>query len=334
MPTNQELIDLGVLPWSAVSQNFTAADLLLGNGFSLLFSDALRYDSLFDLFSANCTPQQATVFQAFGTTNFESILAELASAKLVNGILQLPTAPVDAASDTLRHGLVQAVQGRHPKHSDLDAARIHDVSHQLDAFGDIFTLNYDCLLYHILMVTKDRHAADWRVRPYNDYFWNRIDREYLQFMDFQKIKKYKHVYYIHGALFIFRTAQGDVKLSATAGVELINSIAAEILSGTIPLFISEGTAPDKERAIARSDYLHFANAKLKESRESLVIYGASLSDPDKHVAEAIKRGTDRVAVSVHVGNKDLATLEAETLSIKARLAGRDVVFFDSRTLFN
>jgi hypothetical protein len=46
----------------------------------------------------------------------------------------------------------------------------------------VFTLNYDCLLYHILMVTKDRHNKDWRVRPYNDYFWNRISPDYLQFM--------------------------------------------------------------------------------------------------------------------------------------------------------
>jgi hypothetical protein len=333
MLSENELKELGVQPWAAISNDFTAADLLLGNGFSMSFTPGFRYDSLFDLFLHDCEAHEQALFRAFGTSNFEAILADLASARRVNGILNLPTDPIDATSARLRNGLVKAVQGKHPKFASLDYGRLTTASQQLDAFSDVYTLNYDCLLYHILMITKDRHTADWRVRPFNDYFWNRVGPDYLQFMDFQNYKKYKHVYYLHGALFVFRTDQGDVKLSAGGGVELINAIAGEILGGTIPLFISEGTAREKESAIARSDYLHFANAKLKSTRESLVVYGASLADPDAHVAAAIKRGTQRVAVSIHPVNKSATDIEAETHAFRARLAGCDLRFFDARTLF-
>jgi hypothetical protein len=80
--------------------------------------------------------------------------------------------------------------------------------------------------------------------------------------------------------------------------------------------------------------MNFANDHLKRSRERLVLYGASLGDQDTHIAEAVKRGTARAAVSVFIGNRSVREVEREMLLMRAALVGVDLAFFDSSTLFN
>jgi len=229
--------------------------------------------------------------------------------------------------------LIRAVEATHPRADELPRDRLTGISEALDHFDDVYTTNYDCLLYHIVMISKDRHEADRRIRPYNDYFWDRLDNDHLGFKNYQHYPQYKHIYYLHGALFLFRRSYADVKIRRTEGVELVEQVAIAIRQGEIPLFVSEGRPNEKKEAIYRSDYLRFAGDHLEKARDTLVVYGSSLSEPDRHVAAAIRNGTRRIAFALHRGARSEIEVENEQLRVIQALGGVDVHFFWSNELF-
>ena len=258
----------------------------------------------------------------------------LDNAQKVNGIFDIESTVIESSRAVLRDGLIQAIEAKHPRKTNVNWQQLQTISQAFDNFGDIFTLNYDALLYHIIMIGVDRHTNSSSIRPYNDYFWKRIDSRYLEFQDYQDIKKYKHVYYLHGALFIFKPSSAELKIKSYNGDELVECIAHEIAQSKFPLFVSEGSAKDKELAISRSSYLSFALRKLKETDKSLVIYGTSLSDPDKHIVTAINRRRRNIAYAVYVKDKTQEQLQAELKIIQDRLTYNiKLEFFDASTLF-
>ena len=67
MLNEEELNELDVLDWKILAKNFKGSDLLLGNGFSLNFTDRFHYDSLFNEFLAKCSPEYSRIFRSFKT---------------------------------------------------------------------------------------------------------------------------------------------------------------------------------------------------------------------------------------------------------------------------
>ncbi len=334
---------LDIAAWRDISDEFQGADLLLGNGFSTSLSRVFAYRSLFESFLTQLDNETRDVVSSFRTTNFELILESLGTAAFVNDLLDIPATRIRDLAATVREGLIRTIELNHPRAADISWTRLERISATLNTFGDIYTLNYDALLYHIVMICKDNYVAG-RTSRFNDYFWNAITPELLLFMDYQNYPDYKHVYYLHGALFLFKTAGveelvaggydgRDVKLRTAGNRELLSAIARELRTGNLPLFVSEGTTEEKQRAIGRSEYLQFANAHLKANRSKMLVYGASFGENDRHIADAIRRGTGRVAVSIYVRGKTTPELQREMLTTRAALVGRDVSFFDSSTLF-
>lgn len=325
---------LAVHRWPDIAGQFTGADILLGNGFSRRFTERFHYASLFEEFLSGLPADGQASFRALGSTNFELLLDSFAHATRVNAAFGVRAPNVAEARDTLRHGLIRAIQQIHPRYNELDTDLLQRVSLALDAFGNVFTLNYDAILYHIIMLARDRHERDPHVRPYNDCFWNKIDDDYLQFMNYQRIQKYKHVYYLHGALFLFRRGHIDVKIRRRDdSPELIDMIREQIEAGAAPLFVSEARPDEKKLAISRSAYLRFALAHLGKPRTRLVIYGTSLSPADDHIVTAIRKGTREAAVALHTGGKEAAVLQRIAGQYRNTLGGLTLTFFDADTLF-
>ncbi len=337
MFTPEQLRKLDVLEWTDLRRQFDGADLLLGNGFSMKLAPQLGYKSLFERFLSRCDADQTALFQGLDTTNFEELQRVLLNAKRVAELLGTPLARIDDYVNALREGLILAIHENHPKAADIDKARLTRLSEQLDGFNDIFTTNYDLFIYHIIMISKDRHRENASIRPYNDYFWSRYSEEFLQFMGYQNYKMYKHVYYMHGALFIFpATAVGhhsDLKLRRGDDWELLDSIDGLIRRGILPLFVSEGTAPQKIRTISQSRYLRFAVDRLEEAKESLVVYGFSFGNADRHILDSIGATRRSLAVSLYVGDKKLEQITAEVAEVRGKLKPHDVVVFNSTGLF-
>lgn len=336
MLNEKELDELGILDWSILAKQFIGSDLFLGNGFSLNFSDRLHYDSLFDKFLANCSSKDRHIFESFETSNFELILEELSNAKDVNEIFNIDVPQIERATQSLKDGLIKTIQAIHPLWDETNTEKLERIANQLNSFNDIFTLNYDLFLYWIIQILRDKRRKGEDIEPYCDYFYDEnYSGQYTRFVD-QKLPGYKrYIYYLHGALFLFKESPYDLKLRrAGSFTEFVKLIGEAIKEGRRPLFVSEGKAKEKMVAISRSNYLRFALDELKEATNSLVIFGTSLS-VDQHIVNAINhnRNDRRLAVSIYVGKKSSDEIESEIHRIKSKFPRHEVGFFNTGTLF-
>lgn len=336
MVSEKQLKELGVKNWAELANNFKEADLLLGNGFSINLHGHFNYKSLFQEFLKKRTPSERRIFESFGTHNFEQIQEILLSAKRVNEIFNIAKndRTIDEAIRLLKNGLIESIKNNHPSSKKIDANQLQKLSTQLNKFGDIFTLNYDLFLYHIILKMKDKSVKENSIAPYSDYFWEEYDEQFLQFMDYEEYHP-KYIYYLHGALFLFKISPDTFKLRRSgAPIELVEMIGEVVNRGTMPLFVSEGGYKEKLKAIERSNYLSFCYETLKESEKPLVIFGSSLKY-DKHIIKAInhKKSKRKLAISIHIGDKSTNKLAAEISRFKKDFKGHKIYFFDSETIF-
>lgn len=169
------------------------------------------------------------------------------------------------------------------------------------------------------------------------FFWDNYDEQFLCSGSSEEFTGYKHPYYLHGALFLFKEASYDLKLKreTDSSPELVELISDAIQRERMPLFVSEGIPQDKLEAIKQSNYLNFALRKLKETERNLVIFGTSLSDPDQHVIDAINENNRDLAVSIHIHDiKSREKVKSEIDRIKRKFEDHHTVdFFKSDTLF-
>lgn len=337
MVSEKQLKELGVLNWASLDKDFEEADLLLGNGFSLNITGHFAYESLFGEFLKLCTPSNRRIFRSFKTRNFERIQEILIDAKRVNELFEIDTdnRRIDDAIEFLKNGLIESIRNNHPRSSQINQKQLQRLSIQLNNFGDIFTLNYDLFLYHIILKMKDKSDKENRDAPYSDYFWGEHDEQFKQFMDYDYPNR-KHIYYLHGALFLFKIPPDTLKLRrGDAPRELIEMIGEAITKGTMPLFVSEGSYKEKLEAIERSNYLSFCYETLKQSNDKLVIFGSSLSSQDAHIADAInhKRNNRELAIAIHTSGKTKNKIEEEIKRFKKNFKRHKIYFFDSETIF-
>lgn len=343
--TAEELNNIGIRNWSDIRGNYDHPDLLLGNGFSIRQNTQFTYTSLFQIFLDHCPESLRSSFLLFDTSNFELILEYLSYTLKVNESLGIEVAPVQQLIDTLKNGLVESIRRVHPTVGDINWDNLNAITADLDSFNDIFTTNYDLYLYHIIMRAKDRYvaekekgtAANPNIRPYNDYFWGRHNAPtgYLEFVDYQEYLQYKHIYYLHGALFVFQHGQYNVKIKSKFGDELIAVIATEIQAGRFPVFVSEGRLEDKVNSIYRSGYLRFCLEALSNAKRPILIYGNSLSDVDKHIVDTIIREPRPVIYAIYVNDRTETNLLAEKYNIINKFPHNfQIEVVDSSTIFS
>lgn len=336
MPTPDELRAINIVQWNDIQADFAGSDLYLGNGFSIKISNMLNYARLFDRFLDHRTIAERQIFAAFGTTNFEFILERLNNTIQVNTIFNHHNQQIVNSVEILRNGLIEAINENHPRFHDLNDAVFHNLSVACDQFSDIYTTNYDTFLYRIIMRTLDRYANDHNIVRYQDYFWNRVG-DLLQFMDSQDDDSYKSVYFLHGALFIHQTNAGHFKIRrGNQNTELLDLISQRITTQQFPLFVAEGTSPDKENKINRSSYLSFCRTHFRNADNSMVIYGSSLSPQDAHFIADLNNYKRDLAISIRCDGKTVEQLHAERTTLIAKfnhLKNERVEVFDANGLF-
>ena len=335
--TVKELNTLGIRQWEWISEKYSEPNLLLGNGFSINLSEKLHYNSLFANFINQAGSTFRDLFEQFNTTNFELIQEYLKHAQIVNRIYDIETDRIEQSINELKNGLIAVINEVHPRVEEIDWTQIDSLTEQLvDGFGDIFTLNYDMFLYHIIMHSVDFYNQGKKKKAYQDYYWGQLDSESKRFMPFQKLEHYKHVYYLHGGLCFFNRDILDYKiLRNNSETELIDIIESKIQDGDFPLFVSEGTSPDKQNAISRSNYLDFCLRKLTYDGKPLMIYGTSLSENDRHILDAITCQKRDIIISMYIGNKTEAQLKAEKYNYLSMFGkkNKSIEFIDSNSVF-
>lgn len=337
-----------VVGWASIEKTFAGSGgvgdggvLLLGNGFSMNIWSAFGYCTLLERSGLGGKAREL-----FGSrTNFETVLAELSTAREVLGVV----APendllglLEVLASEVRDALLAAVDGVHPDANRLMAGLklmdgvgrvglpvrvLGQLEKYLPRYAKMFVTNYDLISY---WAAVQGEVVD--LFPGANPFDERRAENWLTNNPLPKI------FFLHGALHLWRSLGTNEEGKYTAGTDaaLLDVIRwSADYPDRVPLFISEGSSKEKVARISASPYLSFCGRALADTDEPLTVLGQALLDVDLHIREAIEHHPGRkVAVGVWVGDVDPVdrngTLLTRATEIRGRLAKcRDVVFFDS-----
>lgn len=324
MYSQEELNLHGIKQWDWIKREFEKSSILLGNGFSINFSETLVYKNLYDFFITKSSLESKLLFEAFETRNFEQVLESIETAKTVCSALKIDTPVFETYKKEVREGLIDSINTIHPRPISVDYDLVSKVAKQFTEFNQIFTTNYDLFLYYIVLETN----------KFRDHFFNSYSAKYKSFDEPDRMSN-NHIYYLHGALFLFESGLTTIKIIRQKNEWLLNRITDEIAQNNYPLFISEGKSESKLKSIQSNKYLNFALNKFgKSSDENLVIYGQSLSEQDEHLVKIIDKSYEKIAISIRPQAwKTIGELKAEKSRISSYFKKTTLEFYDSNSLF-
>ena len=197
------------------ARQYSKRHLILGNGFSIaLRPDIFHYSSLFKRADFSNYPHLEAVFSALGTQDFELAIKSMeAGAKLApiytNGTSYAAAMSSDAIA--LKEILVDTIASNHPDvPGDIEDQKFWACRKFLSYFlgpndGQVFTLNYDLLLYWALMHGDNPFIDNPTSVTTNDGFGNDEDDPNADYVVWQgeTAAHSAKVHFIHGALHLF-----------------------------------------------------------------------------------------------------------------------------------
>jgi hypothetical protein len=146
MPTPELLKHEGIHQWDTIKEKYDQCPILLGNGFSLNFSETLKYSNLYDYFIEACSAGSGKLFELLETKNFETVLESIETAKLVSDALGSELTGFDKHKNEIKSGLIETINKIHPRPDLIDYRLTEKVAEQFGGFGNVFTTNYDLYL--------------------------------------------------------------------------------------------------------------------------------------------------------------------------------------------
>ena len=267
--------------------------ILLANGFSQAWDpNIFNYQNLLQKadFGNRDTPIR-DIFDKFKTYDFEKIMRALEAAESVCESYGFDQTKIDEIKDDqqiLKNSLVDVISQTHPPRFSRVTTQQYELAKSfLMRFQNIFTLNYDLLLYWIVNkndVKPDGYFTDdgFRGRAWT----NEITQD---------------VYFLHGGLHIYDEGSSINKHTFKKDVDtsIVEQVRNNLNQGKFPLFVSEPTHEKKLERIKHNPYLNCCFRALKNLRESLFIHGHSMSENDAHIFEQItESNVSRVFISI------------------------------------
>lgn len=300
--------------------------LLIGNGFSAQY---FNYANLLTEAKLEDGSPIKALFDKLGTVDFEAVIRAMENASVVERAYGNEEHADQLISDAqiVREALVTAVNATHPAHrEDLDF-QYESAAAFLKHFakGQVFTLNYDLLLYWVNL-EKGLLTDGFGLGNYIDDG---------RFKGPFNTEAYCRTFNLHGGLHLFQDEIGDVHKALNDGDGVIANITHEIAEKRrLPLYVAEGSSTSKLRKINSVEYLRHCYSKLKESTGAVFVFGHSADPNDAHIYHAIFGSK---AQHVYFGvfqpsDEKIKTFDAE-LSKYKKLGGDGVnyTFFDSET---
>lgn len=278
--------------------------LLLGNGFSISWKpDTFRYDSLYNRANfKKLNPNIKKVFEELKTKDFELVMKSLINTAQVLKVYS-PTrkkliAELERDAIELKNLLVATIASNHPENpNEISETEYFLANAFLNHFQNIYTLNYDLLLYWVIMHYNQENEKI----KYDDGFRTPDSgkAEYVTW-DIEKTRN-QNIFYLHGALHIFDEGSELQKYTwINTGVKLIEQIRTALDKNFFPVFVSEGTSKEKKEKIVHSNYLSRGYRSFSAIGNSLFIYGHSLADNDDHILNLISKSKlSKLFVSIY-----------------------------------
>jgi hypothetical protein len=197
----------------------------------------------------------------------------------------------------------------------------------LKKFKNIYSLNYDLLLYWVTLQDN--------TEGYTDGFANTEESKHEGFVVYQNSSGFR-VHHLHGALHIFDAGDEIIKKTyANTDINLIDQIRDSLNKQRYPLFISEGNNVQKLTKILHSAYLNHCYKSLRSITGDLVIYGASLKANDQHILDAIlENKTKNVFLGVSSeksADQIIASFESYNASASDKQK-KNLILYDYRTV--
>lgn len=303
--------------------------ILLGNGFSQAWNTAIfNYASLLQVANFEDREDQIReLFARLNTWDFEAVMRALLAAQTVaevHAVEQPIIENIKRDQEILKQALLTAISDNHPRlPGDLTTAQYQSVRTFLRRFSQIFTVNYDLLMY---WARNQNLEPVWRT---DDGFraerrWNGYGTEQM-------------VHFLHGGLHLYEGPTGIQKHAYTGevGGGIVDQVRAnlDMEPPQFPLFVAEPTHQQKKQRIGRSPYLTFCLRKLETSAAPIFILGHSMDENDAHIFEAIRKSdTRQIFVSIF-GDEDSDANRRLKANAAAFLgaAGKHVDFFDAST---
>lgn len=291
----------------ADSDRFSKRHLMLGNGFSIACrADIFQYGSLFAQADFSPAPEAVAVFKVLGTQDFEAAIRALENAARI-----LPSyVPhgAGAAAKMMEHAgalkeiLVTTIAANHPAvPGEIPDEKFWACRQFLAHFltgdrGQVFTLNYDLLLYWTLM-HEDMPFDDPVELGKNDGFGNDEDDPDADYVVWQGETgaHSARVHFLHGALHLFDSGSELKKYTwIRRGVPLVEQARAAIHANNYPLFVAEGLSVQKKNKIRHNAYLYQGFKQLtrnvEQGKHCFFIFGHSLGENDDHILKRLARG--------------------------------------------
>tara|TARA_R110002110_G_C13468395_1_gene719657 strand:+ start:6169 stop:7143 length:975 start_codon:yes stop_codon:yes gene_type:complete len=295
--------------------------LLIGNGFS---AEYFNYKSLLEKSGLEEGTPLRNLFSELNTVDFEAVVRALEDAAIVErayGNADHSGALINDAQ-IVREALVHAINGTHPAHREELAVKYESSSKFLRHFGKVFTLNYDLLLYWVnLEKTLLRDGFG-------------MGDETGRFLGPFHENAYCDVYNLHGGLQLFDNGRGEVIKAINTGTGVIATITHTIAEKKrLPIYVAEGSSPEKMRKINSSAYLrHCYDQLLKNQASSIFVFGHSADDNDAHIYRAIfSSDVKRVFFSVFNPDDEKLRQLSGQLAKHRELGGKDIeyTFYDA-----
>lgn len=336
------------------SNQFSKRHLLLGNGFSIgCCPDIFHYGSLFDAADFSVSPELSRVFEVLGTQDFEIAIKNLeAASKLVPVYLPNESTSAhkmyaDAAS--LKEILLSTIANNHPDiPADIPDEKFWSCRKFLSYFlngdkhGQVYTLNYDLLLYWTLM-HDDMPFGDTVNLSTNDSFGNDEDDPDADYVVWQgETAPRGDVVFLHGALHLFDAGNELQKFTwVRTDQRLIEQARSAINDNKFPLFVAEGSSSQKKNKMRHNAYLYQGYKQLTANANTgthcFFIYGHSLDDNDNHILHRLGRGRfKKLYVSIYGdiqsdANQKIVRKTEELVRLRHDSYPLEVVYYDAES---
>lgn len=279
-------------------------NLLLGNGFSVAHSDVFCYDSILKE-SSFCTSR---LFQ--NTSDYEKVIEGL---NFQRDVFQqayddyVTATMLEDLGDELKWDLIHTLVKIHDKVYIDDKAN-HNTFLFLSNFSNIFTLNYDLLLYWVINYAVElyrQNKSEYYSIVGTDKFYpcDGFDKKYNEDDCIWCEDRWpQNIFYLHGGLHLFCNSENTYKLTYNVNNKqtIIQKTKYWLEQGTSPLIIIEGNSFDKLNWIKRSHYLNYCYEKLSKIHGVVFVHGHSLDENDQHIFNAINANQNIKAVYISI----------------------------------
>lgn len=331
--------------------------LLIGNGFSIsLFHNIFSYKSLLETADLTKYPQIEKAFDVLKTTNFEFVIQAL---RFSSALLPLYVEDKNAKKvmrehiEVLKELLVKTIADSHPNlPSEIDEKQYSSCRKFLKHFigankknenkvGQVYTLNYDLLLYWTLLHEERKENEKERELICDDGFRTPEEDLESEYVTWEGESNYKqNIHYIHGALHLFDNGPNLEKCcwERSGGIPLVKQIRNALENEKYPLFVSEGDSRSKLTRIRHYGYLQRSLKSFSNIDNNLFVFGFSFTKNDEHILRKIETGKiKKLFVSLYGDPQEdnNQNIIKRVFAIKEARPPRkplDVFFFDAKSV--